>query len=190
MSLRIRRCNIKSLYLQCCKARPRAITHLSIDPGGGASETKRLIQHSVVCNTTTLLAVLEPGTTWSTTNASGVAWSNDNFVRPCNPGCRGRRPPRSTLFFLVFRRPLLTLDHCRAGGKHATLAVRPLQGRFPVGQCYLGRSAMSCLPIRPQRMLRRQRHVRPCTPELDRCTLSRAILYLDFRPLHDITCDH
>ena len=32
-----------------------------------------------------LLAVLKPGTTWSATNTSGVAKSNDNCVRPCDP---------------------------------------------------------------------------------------------------------
>ena len=38
----------------------------------------------------------EPCTTWSPTTAFGVAWSNDQYVRPCDSQGLGVRPPRST----------------------------------------------------------------------------------------------
>ena len=55
----------------------------------------------VICDTATLSAVLESGTTWSPTTGSGVAWSNDHYVRPCNAADLG---PAT-----------LTFDHHRVG---------------------------------------------------------------------------
>ena len=48
MCLRISHCNIKSLYLHCCKVRPKTVIHLPFDQEVEVFELHRASQHRVV----------------------------------------------------------------------------------------------------------------------------------------------